>query len=536
MKKRFIVTTLWIICLTSLSLVVAQGTCPQIVEQALQSLGDNCDDLSRNAACYGYNLVTAEFSETVAEDFFTQPADTSELGILESIQTAEMDTDLSQWGIALMSVQANVPNSIPGQAVRFVLLGDVEVESAVEPDGTFESIDPIDVTLTDSANIRSGAGLSFNVIGGVEVGVTVPVDGQNTDGTWYRTIFNERVGWIFADLIEGDDNLDNLPVIDGQQRSPMQSFYLRTGVGTPQCDEAPSDTLVVQGPENIEIDLTVNGADVRLGSTVAMRILPPGNVIEFTVIDGSLTIIGGGANGEDLVVFENYRTTACLADPDNLGVDGNSNDRIVACEFTEPEFVPELDLGDAFCVLEDVPERLFNYGVDLECPVETEFVFSEDTPPQPSATPQQDNNLCYEGNAWGDGRCQTDYDWEAGFYYGQLEAGEIDLVDIPAPFYVTPTPRPTASPNDDDDDSDSGIDAEADCAGPMTFGVVVNDGPPGDTSFIVTYTDGGVPQSTSTFSIPDTVTFGASSTTVTDIRVSTFPSDTNVNLGDLTCP
>ncbi len=498
MKLRLSISLLYTLLIMSVSVVGAQGACPQIVSQALQSMGENCEDIGRNSVCYGYDLVSAQFSEEVTDEFFSQPADIAELGILETIQTAEMNTDLSQWGVAVMSVQANIPNSIPGQAVRFVLLGDVEVESAVEPEGTFESIEPIDITLTDSANVRSGAGINFNIIGGVAAGETLAFDAQNADSTWYRTVLDGRIGWVFSDLLGTPDDLIDLPVIDGQQRGAMQAFYLRTGFGTPACEEAPQDTLVVQGPDGISIDLTVNGANINLGSTIAMRILPPGNIIEFTVIDGRLTIEAGNPDGSDLVLFENFRTTACLDEPENLGVDGSTNDRLINCEFTEPEFVPELDLGESFCVLENVEN--FNYNVDLACPqndpevpvIIEEVVTDEDSSDEPDATPTQDFNLCAEGNAWGDGRCQTDYDWQAGYYYGQVEVGIIEVEEIPGPFFATATPRPTATPEpeDDDDDKPSGPDLCANFEGDVWLITDLNIGDVIDTVF----DDPGLPE------------------------------------------
>ena len=57
--------------------------------------------------------------------------------------------------------------------------------------------------------------------------------------------------------------------------------------------------------------------------------------------------------------------------------------------------------------------------------------------------------MCAEGNAWDDGRCQSEYDWQAGFYYGQVEAGIIEIDEVPGPFYETPTPTPTPEPEPD---------------------------------------------------------------------------------------
>lgn len=449
MKIKFTLLFGCVLSLVSIGFSIAQGTCPTLVEQALQAMGENCENVERNNACYGYNQVRAEFSEAVGEDFFAQPADTAALNIIESIQTAEMNSDLSLWGVAVLNLQANIPNSLPGQSVKFVLLGDVEVENAVEPDEGFEQSDGVSTTATSTANIRSGPGLSFNVIGGASAGTSLTVDGKSADGEWYRTTVGDRVGWIFGNLLDADAGLDALPVLDGTQRTTMQSFYLRTGFGSPACEEAPRDTLLIQGPEGIEVDFTVNGADIRLGSTIAVRILPPGDIIEFTVIDGKLIIPGGGPDGGDLILYENYRTTACLTEPDNLGLDGNDNDRVVGCDWEEPELVPVEAMGEAFCTLENIPNDTLNYGVDLVCPGEEPISIVIPDTPEPQPEPTEDFNLCAEGNEWDDGRCTDEYWWQAGFYYGLLETGEIELDDIPGPYYETPTPTPTPEPKEE---------------------------------------------------------------------------------------
>ncbi len=546
MKVRFTVLLGFIISLTSIGLLLAQGACPTIVQQALLSMGENCDDLGRNSACYGYNLVSAEFTEAVDDGFFSQPSDTSSLGILETIRTSEMNETTEQWGVAVMSLQANIPNSIPGQAVKFVLLGDVEVESAVEPESVFQSVDAITVTMASNANIRSGAGLTFNVIGGIEAGDSLSVDGQSTDGNWYRTVIGSRIGWVFADLIDADDSLADLPIIDGTQRTLMQSFYLRTGFGAPSCEEAPKDTLMIQGPDGIEIDLTVNGADIRLGSTIAVRILSPGDIIEFTVIDGKMVVPGAGPNGEDLIVYENHRTTACLTEPDNRGVDGNDNDRVVGCgdsSWSEPEFIPDPPLGAAFCILEDVPENLLNYPVDLECPTDdpveptitntpatSSSSPSETEEPMETEEPQDDNNLCSEGNAWDDGRCNSDYWWQAGFYLGQVEAGIITIDDVPSQFKPSPTATPTLEP---EKKKNNPIDADLYCEDGVAF-VEVFSAAEGDTSATITYfdTSTGMAGST-TISVPGFDVVGGLE--VEDVRVTTAPSGKSKKLGDIDC-
>ncbi|RMG80029.1 MAG: SH3 domain-containing protein, partial [Chloroflexi bacterium] len=362
----------------------AGGTCPALVEQALSAMDDNCGGLERNSACYGYNQVSATFLEEVSEDFFTQPSDRTTVSILAKLTTSPLNLETNEWGVAVMSLQANVPNTLPGQAVTFILLGDAELENAVEPEDAFTPADPVPVfgNVREGANVRSGPGLNFNVIGALANNDRVEADGIDPTGDWLRIVYNDRIGWVSLSVIAVDTQaLATLPVLDGTQRMPMQAFYLRTGIGQPTCNEISDDVLVVQGPKNLEVEFTVNGADVRIGSTVLFRILPPGDLMEIIVLDGH-AIVTDPDTGAVKTVFAGYRSVVCLSEPDNLGIDGESNDRVVSCGWSEPEPV-QLDTLQGWCVLEGVPEDLLNYPIDLLCP--------GDPPPAPPQEPVSQN-------------------------------------------------------------------------------------------------------------------------------------------------
>lgn len=545
MKLNLALVTGILLALIAIGISIAQESCPMIVAQALQSMGDNCSELDRNSACYGYNLVSAQFSETVDEEFFTEPADTSHLSILESIQTSAMNLTESQWGVAVLNLQANLPNTLPGQGVKFVLLGDVEVENQNNPANAFQPADAITATVTGASNIRSGAGLNFNVIGTAQADDTLPIDAVSGDGEWYRTVIGDRVGWIFGNLLAEDDNLSSLPVIDGTQRSAMQAFYLRTGFGQPACEEAPQDTLMIQGPEGIEVDLTVNGADISIGSTILVRLLPPGDIMEMLVIDGYIKIPGGAPDGGDLLIPEGYRTTACLTPADNRGVDGESNDRLVGCEWSEPEEVPDADLGGAWCTLENVPENLLNYPIELNCGEEEEpqtvIITNNSNPSSPPATeePEPDDlgkyNFCLEGNIWGDGRCNfddpdlTNFWWNSGFYLGLVEEGIIDINDVPEPYYIPPE----VVEEEEEDDSSS---VKLSCSGDGYYEVDVSKAPSGDTSAAVFFFDEGISStgSSGTFSVPGGTQWFAYGP-LTDVEIVFNPSESGKSLKNIYC-
>lgn len=131
--RRWVIAAAFVV----LSVVVATGitaqeTCSSFINQALTQLSTNCGDLSRNSACYGYDNVIATFFEPLSPDAFSHPNDRVDLAALESITTSPLNIQTSQWGIAVMKAQANLPDALPGQAVTFLLLGDVHLQTGVE--------------------------------------------------------------------------------------------------------------------------------------------------------------------------------------------------------------------------------------------------------------------------------------------------------------------------------------------------------------------------------------------------------------------
>ncbi len=387
-----------LLCLFSVATAYAQGECASLLRKAVDAIENNCAELGRNNACYGYNLVEAGFLEEQPDDFFALPSDRSPLADLSVIRTASLDLENDQWGIAIMSVQANIPNSLPGQSVTFVLLGDTELENAVEPEESFVPAEPISVTITENARVRSGPGTNFNIIGIAEAGTTLETDARSDDGQWLRVAFENRPLWMSLSLVQADTALDTLPAFNGTQRSPMQAFYLRNGIGAADCEEA-DNALVVQGPKNINIDLTVNGANLSIGSTVVLTAV--GDELVVTVIDGEVTIDENQDGEIEQTLVTGQQSTVCLGAPQDLGIDGESNDKVVSCAFSDPIDIPFEELGEDFCNLEGIPLNVLSYPVNLLCEGESREEYLQDVLPRSSNPTNQQQTTQQRGNCAG---------------------------------------------------------------------------------------------------------------------------------------
>jgi hypothetical protein len=325
-----------------------QGTesCPAAIEQAFANLDTACADMGRNSACYGYNSVSALFTEAVAEDFFTQPSDRADLITLQNIETSPLDPQRPEWGLAVLSTQANIPDTLPGQAVRFILLGDVAMTNDVPPDEAIAlAVEPVSVTTLVRSNIRSAPTTRANVVTSVNAGTTLSADALSEDGEWLRVTSAEIVsGWLNRQLIDASADLSSLPTIADEPRSPMQAFHVRTSLRGTTCEEAPS-LIVVQGPDNLAVQVTANGADIVIGSTIVLQ----------TTDDDTLRLatISGRAQVGSFSVPAGFTMEADLDE---------NND--VTGPFGGFRSLTQSELN-ALQILELLPEELLNYPIDV---------------------------------------------------------------------------------------------------------------------------------------------------------------------------
>lgn len=249
---RFKLLLLMVIFMGFTSVAVSQEnsesdhTCPAVVETALAAADAYCSATGRNQVCYGHISLQAEPRTNVATFRFENEGDIEDVINVHSLRLMPMDETAGTWGVALMRLQANLPDTLPGQNVTFVLFGDVEITNAV-------------------------------------------TDEQLASG----------------------------------ERTPMQAFYLKTGVSDARCEEAPESGLLVQTPEGVgEVNFVVNEVEVAVGSTVLFQAQPEGEMIVNTLEGSAVLQIGEGFHPViagtrlRLALDHNLRPTGRLFDPE----------------------------------------------------------------------------------------------------------------------------------------------------------------------------------------------------------------------------
>ncbi len=192
-----------------ISLPAAQfggNQCSALVTEALERVGEACDSLGRNEACYGNQRVDARFRSVEQIVPFISSGDIAPLEAFQRITTTPFSDLMGIWGIAVIKAQANLPDSLPGQNVTMVLYGEAEVDN---------------------------------------------------------------------------------PTAD------MRAVTVRTRIGGLACEELPESGVLIQSPRGERIEMTLNGVDVSLGSTMHVTASQNDDMI-LSLLEGSATITSMG--------------------------------------------------------------------------------------------------------------------------------------------------------------------------------------------------------------------------------------------------
>ena len=349
--------------LGSVSIALAQvETCPVLVQEALTAAETLCSPTERNEACYGNVQIDVELNNTALP--FANQGDIIPLSAIETLKLAGLNTDDGTWGVALLRVQANIPDSIPGQNVTFLLFGESEMENlagadapmravyfksgvgsidcADAPDGllvqTPEGVEEVhfningaEVTLGSTAFFQTRLNdegkppsLTMSVLEGqgsvTAYGVTQPV----FEGSWVRIPIDENFNVSAAPNLPKPyqfDTFDVLPigVLD-------RDFTITSSLTQEQIDEKLSD-LILMTPEAPIAYTFTNETDV----TVHM------------IFPGSSDLVGVEP-GEDLTMdfFPGlHRIVVCqsteLCETLLIEIPGESTESAITAEMFEEE-------------------------------------------------------------------------------------------------------------------------------------------------------------------------------------------------------
>lgn len=286
--KRLCSTVLVFILLTIVPLTAA-ADCPTLVKQALAVTEDLCKETENNQACYGNIRLQAKPTSQAKNFVFSKPGDHANIADIKSLQLSPMTLESGEWGVALMHVQANLPNTNHNNLL-LLAFGDVFLENAA----------PVPTILDgevgdDFVNVRWLPTTDSRTLIALKPGQKVKVIERLGDNSWLRINLPDdgEAGWIKTELLNMKGDLNTLRTSGATQPyyRPMQAFTFKSGTsGGQACAEIPQDGLLIQTPEGAgEVQLWINQVVIKLGSTVYFQARPDGDMT-VTTLEGHATI------------------------------------------------------------------------------------------------------------------------------------------------------------------------------------------------------------------------------------------------------
>jgi hypothetical protein len=269
-----------------------EDNCPLLVEQALKVSRDACITTGRNQACYGHDLLKAEPSTGITNFEFNRIGDKTSVDSIGVMRLSPFDRSNNSWGVAIMRLQADLPHTLPGQNVTFVMFGDVAVVNQVA-----RMPFTVDVTASRGINVRGLPRIDAPVVGVAPKGKTLVADGRLSDGSWLRVRVPygpQSIGWVRSDMVAPAGDVAGLDVTsadDSRPRyQPMQAFYLTTGRNSAACKQVPENGVLIQSPHGAgKVNLLINNVNIRIGSTVLFQ-AEPGNKMTVTTLEGEALV------------------------------------------------------------------------------------------------------------------------------------------------------------------------------------------------------------------------------------------------------
>jgi hypothetical protein len=276
--------------------IMSEGyACPEIVTQAMTATTEVCDGAGRNQACYGHVQLAAEPQTGVSHFVFSQSGDVENVVDIQSLRLSAMNVDAGVWGVALMRLQASLPEATPNKNITLLMFGEVETENAV----TDTPLANVTVQSSKTINVRLLPSSEAVIVTTAQPQDTLLATGRNSDSSWLRVKLEDgRAGWVYAPLVSSADDLQTLDVVEPASiyYAPMQAFYFQSGVDDAACPEAPNSGLLIQTPEGVgKVTFLINEVDIQLGSTVFFE-AQPGGEMTVSVVEGSAVVTTGGVS------------------------------------------------------------------------------------------------------------------------------------------------------------------------------------------------------------------------------------------------
>jgi hypothetical protein len=346
---------LWLL-LFLIPAVIAQEACPASVIRAFARAGAACTDVERNQVCFGNGAVKGVF-DARATDSFDLVGERADIGLMQQlILSSESD-----YSVASMQLQMSLINTETGSNVGLVAFGNVTLNNQVP-------VRPlVPVEATGVMNIRSLPDIEADILAQYPLRTTVMANGILAEGDWLRVQIPDTsdIGWVAREFITTTGDLENLNIVDVDTPflRPFQLMSLVTSQDDAWCAGTPESGILLQSPNIAEdVEMTINGLEMRLSGTVFVQAVPDGLMLLQQIEGNSLLRFGTEkrwivAGAEIALPLDASLTVTAIDSASSLSIDNlaavpvnNLNYRVAI-----PDALAQADIDSQIAALEALP-------------------------------------------------------------------------------------------------------------------------------------------------------------------------------------
>jgi len=146
------------------------------------------------------------------------------------------------------------------------------------------------IKVVKPANVRTGPGLTYPTIGGINTGETAPLIGRDSSSQWFAISYvtaPKGTGWVSTLVATFDGNMNDLPVIQAAAPPPPQA------TAVPPTNP-PAATQPPAGPTNTPDTSGANGIQATFSMTITSGTVNQSMWFEFTVKNTTSNVITYG--------------------------------------------------------------------------------------------------------------------------------------------------------------------------------------------------------------------------------------------------
>jgi hypothetical protein len=120
------------------------------------------------------------------------------------------------------------------------------------------------ITIVKPANVRTGPGLTYPTIGGINTGETAPVTGRDDSSQWFAIAYAagpQGTAWVSALVATFDGNISDLPVVQAAAAPPPPQSTAVPPTNPPAATQppaGPTNTQAVSGADGISATFTMH--------------------------------------------------------------------------------------------------------------------------------------------------------------------------------------------------------------------------------------------------------------------------------------